>query len=1048
MTNAGLENVDLEWEGQRLSLTGHPGEYIFEQVRASGTFYEGDLLQALAGVALTGSGWIVDGGANIGNHSLFFATALDRQVLAIEPDPENHSILQENVARNHLQERVSIRDVALWDSVTTLRLANEHPDNSGQVHVVESGGTEVEASTLDSLCEGIDVALLKLDIEGSEVRALNGARSLLTRSHPILCIEAHGPTSVRKLEAVLAPLGYEVLLIGGRSDNFVYVHPDSPTVSSADQLRHRLAVERDRRRERQHSSTDQRLTRSLAEITTHVAEGQLAATRPELGDLREQLAAAHSAATTVREMHDQRTRALDDLLEENRRSHGELNAALTEHRLRLQEKVREVEELRATVSSLQEDLAQSRDDRGALEEQFRAATDQHARSAADLSTVEDHLRQSLDREAKHRRDLDLLGMSYQLVSSRLESISPGSWDHAVGVDTAFGLLSGDQPPTILHREAPSSDIRPLLNHHVRKDHVRIGIATMPGREDGLAMVLRSLAPQADDIHVYLNQMDSVPSSLPAYDNVHFHTGPDHGDRGKFLFIDGYEGYYLTCDDDIAYPDFYVDHLLDGIERFDRKAIVGWHGSIFLDGFTDYYDAKSRRVLAYYSTREADTGVHLLGTGAAGFHTHTIPVASDDFKIPNMADVWLALKAQEFRTPMVVLAHERGWADPIDRHAPSISNASIKKDGGKRLDVRETVTKTVADHHPWIINETAPTWSRDRFDIAIVGRTDRDRWRKGGILKSTHLMADALRRFGVNCVLADIETGDPFTLEGADPEIVIIYAGDPDRPDYARAREIAEKHMSEGRVVVINMSLQAVPARTASIVHSMQELDRAHPGKVRLMTFSLGAKHMPGMEPIRDLILEIPKTLAPVSPPYAEFGSTAGVFVGDIAKLSDPALVGGPGRDWVAAIREALPGVPIYGVQQYRPRFEPDFELDEVWPFLKDDFSERLSKVRLMVAPTKFATFEMVPMEVAGLGVPVIYRDMPQSLSETLGLAGVEVDSPAGLSRLLPSLYHDPILWRTFSHAGRARAESQEVHHASGQIYLQLASLRHETGRLP
>jgi hypothetical protein len=33
-------------------------------------------------------------------------------------------------------------------------------------------------------------------------------------------------------------------------------------------------------------------------------------------------------------------------------------------------------------------------------------------------------------------------------------------------------------------------------------------------------------------------------------------------------------------------------------------------------------------------------VNILGTGTIAFHTDTIKLSIDDFKLPNMADIWL------------------------------------------------------------------------------------------------------------------------------------------------------------------------------------------------------------------------------------------------------------------------------------------------------------------------------------------------------------------------------------------------------------------------
>lgn len=243
-------------------------------------------------------------------------------------------------------------------------------------------------------------------------------------------------------------------------------------------------------------------------------------------------------------------------------------------------------------------------------------------------------------------------------------------------------------------------VRPLAVGRERADRVRIGIASMPGRESGLADVLARLVPQADEVFVYLNGMNEVPREVRGEDRVRFVTGPDLGDRAKFVFLDGFEGYYLLCDDDIAYPPFYVRAIVDGIERYGRRAVVGWHGSLITQEFTDFYDVRnSREVVAFNRQVRKDTPVHMLGTGISGFHTSTIDIGMSDFLLPNMGDVWLAFAAQRQHVPMVVLSHERGWATPLVRGARSISRESTYR-AGSSLDVGQTVTALVGSWPRW------------------------------------------------------------------------------------------------------------------------------------------------------------------------------------------------------------------------------------------------------------------------------------------------------------------------------------------------------------
>ncbi|MEO5981147.1 MAG: FkbM family methyltransferase, partial [Pedococcus sp.] len=967
-------SVTIESSTPHLQLSGTKGEYIFDLIRSTRTFYERDLLDAISLIPLVGDGVIIDAGANLGNHTVFFAGVMRAKVVAIEPEQNNIALLRRNVHDNSLGDRVDIVEAALWDRADTLDLSNQNPDNAGtfMVSSADHPASPVRAVALDDIVGDRRVLLLKLDIEGAEVRALQGAVGTLRAHRPIVVVEANGPLAQREIGRLLLPLGYAEVHVAGRSDNLVFVHPGSPIPCSVDDLARTLAIHRERIGQRTATSRADHVAKSLRVIQDRIEYLDSGTPASDLAD--DELAETHEA-----------------------RQFREAQEAHEAQEAREARQAREARLLRERVAELEGELGSRRLVAG---------------------------------------DVSVLAASFDLVSRRLAQRAPDEWSHQASDDAIRGLLDD---PSVLPVAPVGNHTNPYLSRPATgREKVRIGIATMPGRELGLGVVLRSLATQADEIFVYLNGMDSVPDSVPNHDHIHFMTGPDLGDRGKFQFLDGHEGYYLTCDDDIAYPPFYVDRIVDGIEKYGRQALVGWHGSIFAAEFSDYYEATSRRVIAYYSTRGEDIPVHLLGTGIAGFHTSTLPLGMSDFEYPNMADVWLALKAQKHQVPMVVLAHQRGWADPIDKGAPSISNASIKKEGGEVLDVRARVSDTVSAYSSWQINPARQLFGRDSPSVAIVGRTDRTRWKKGGILKSTHLMAETLLGYSVDARLFDIETGDAYNLGGFDPDVAIVYVGDPERPDFADVEKVVLHHADLGRAVIVNLSLQGSAHRHHYITEVMKRWHARNPGQFSLMIFTESARGFPGLAEIENLLLPVPKTLEPPEPPAARFANTRGVFMGDIAKLSDESLIGGSGQAWVDAVRACLPDVPLYGVQQYKPRFPADFGLDEVWPFMTPKLmSQRLAQVRIMVAPTKFATYEMVPMEVAGIGVPVVYRDMPQSLSETLGLSGVRVERPEDLLEVLPTLYHDPLVWRSFSLAGEQRFKSQSLAAASGHLYLRI-----------
>lgn len=930
-----IDRCTAEFLGQPFTVNGITDEYIFERIRSSAQPYEHELLEVLATLDLPSDGLVVDAGANIGNHTIAFATAFGNDIVAIEPDPVNFALLTANVEANDLGGRVRAVQAGLWDSVARLRVEAHSDQNRGMVSVVEDAEGDVEAVTLDEIARGRRVSFIKIDVEGAEERVLRGAAGVLASSHPVIAVEAHGPLEYRSVAEVLSPLGYEPIFVGGISDNYLWAHERSSDRSLA-ALRAALQLTDDRRRSKSSRRLMERVLRTVTAVQKETGpEGALA----------------------------------------------------------------QAERLRAEL----------------------AATD---RRNSDLA------RRSAALESAFRR-----------LSDRFEEAMPGAWS-ARQADAVLQRLLHDEyrrtdPGTGLATGIPQYRVKEVVRpEHHGTHRVRIGIATMTGRETGLESVLQSLTPQADEIMVYLNGMDTVPDNLTRYSNVRFFVGPDYTDRAKFLFLDGFSGYYLTCDDDIKYPPYYVSHIVDAIERYGKSAIVGWHGTLFNPEFEDYYDKTSRTTYTYYSSLAEDTPVHLLGTGAVGMHTSTMPVGFEDFREPNTADIWLALKAQNLGVPMVALAHGRNWATPVDRDAPSIYNTAKGTAAVRSLNVRTVATETVKQHAPWRTHAPRVHERRQAISVAIIGRTDPNRWHKGGIFQSNIMIADALRAYGVDVRLFDIDTGDPRDLGGHQPDAVVIYVGDPDRPDYRQVEELVEVHASRGRLVIINMSIQGRPERSAFIAERILGWNARFGDTVRIMTFSDMAAHLPGLDEIADKTVAMPKTLR-LPRIQVNFDDTAGIFLGDAAKIGNEFLVGGHAADWISAIRTAVPEAKLYAVQQYRSRHGVELDLDEIWPFSSETFFDRLARTRVMVAPVKYATYEMVPIEAAAMGIPVIYRDMPQSLSDVLGLAGLQVEGPDDLAAVLPLLYRDSGVWHSYSRAGRLRAESQDMRAAAGQIYLHI-----------
>ncbi len=157
-----------------------------------------------------------DVGAHVGYYTLLAATrvGMAATVFAFEPNPRNLRHLRHHVEINGL-ENVEIVPVAVADAVGVARF--EQGSGSGTGHLGDAGALEVPTLTLDAFVaqRGVVPQVIKIDVEGAELRVLHGARQLLQDHHPVLFLSTHGPGVHAACTALLRESGYRVEAVLG-----------------------------------------------------------------------------------------------------------------------------------------------------------------------------------------------------------------------------------------------------------------------------------------------------------------------------------------------------------------------------------------------------------------------------------------------------------------------------------------------------------------------------------------------------------------------------------------------------------------------------------------------------------------------------------------------------------------------------------------------------------------------------------------------------------------------------------------------------------------
>ncbi len=268
------------------------------------------------------------------------------------------------------------------------------------------------------------------------------------------------------------------------------------------------------------------------------------------------------------------------------------------------------------------------------------------------------------------------------------------------------LKKGDEAPymafPLLRRHFPAPESL-LVQSEPAEEYVTASLASYPVRESSLRRTVASILPQVDKLNVYLNNYDGIQTFLQD-PKITVARSQEHGDlrdSGKFFFLhDVVPGYHFTIDDDIVYPPNYVQHQILKILQYRKQAVVGIHGVTFANPIERFY--KDRDVTEFWKAAEVDQVVNLLGSGTVAYHTSTVELKFQDFQVPGMVDLWLAVAVKRQQVPMIATARSRSWLTPIAQKDRGLYGEFLDNDGVQ--------TEVARREGPWDFNNMSGNYS--------------------------------------------------------------------------------------------------------------------------------------------------------------------------------------------------------------------------------------------------------------------------------------------------------------------------------------------------
>lgn len=141
---------------------------------------------------------VLDCGANVGVFTRYSLKRGAKLVVAIEPAPENIEVLGRNFAQEIAAGRVIVYPKGVWNKDDFMQLHIDPHNSAADSFVIGKEGwgkvEQVPLTTIDKLVAELKlerVDFIKMDIEGAEIQALEGAAGTIGRDKPRMAISSY-----------------------------------------------------------------------------------------------------------------------------------------------------------------------------------------------------------------------------------------------------------------------------------------------------------------------------------------------------------------------------------------------------------------------------------------------------------------------------------------------------------------------------------------------------------------------------------------------------------------------------------------------------------------------------------------------------------------------------------------------------------------------------------------------------------------------------------------------------------------------------------------
>jgi len=188
-----MDKITIKYNDDEIEIYVYsaPTDYISKMIKYNNNFYEHRLLSFLKNNFYNQKN-IIDIGANIGNHSLFFAKYIKcNKIFSFEPFETNIELFKHNL--QNYKDKCILFEKALSDKDGQMVLYNSEQNNFGGFSLDKQEKSfevvkEIDVVKLDNF-NLTDITLIKIDVENHENQVLIGAKQTILNNKPIIVLE-------------------------------------------------------------------------------------------------------------------------------------------------------------------------------------------------------------------------------------------------------------------------------------------------------------------------------------------------------------------------------------------------------------------------------------------------------------------------------------------------------------------------------------------------------------------------------------------------------------------------------------------------------------------------------------------------------------------------------------------------------------------------------------------------------------------------------------------------------------------------------------------